>query len=81
MVFISAWAELANAKYLLDIGTGTGLLALMAKQRAPMAKVVAIEVDAEAMRDASLTLQIVLDLKFVYIMVPYSLFNQHSPLM
>lgn len=51
-ILLGAWAELANAKSLLDIGTGTGLLALMAKQRAPKAKVVAIEVDGEACIDA-----------------------------
>ena len=51
-ILLGAWADVSGAKGILDIGTGTGLLALMAKQRAPEAKVSAIEIDAGACNDA-----------------------------
>lgn len=51
-ILLGAWADVSGAKHILDIGTGTGLLALMAKQRAPDAKVSAIEIDSGACSDA-----------------------------
>ena len=36
----------------LDVGTGTGLIALMAAQRNPEARVVALDIDADAVRQA-----------------------------
>ncbi len=51
-ILLGAWATLTNATRILDIGTGTGLLALMAKQRAPQATVMAIEIDHDACIDA-----------------------------
>ena len=32
-VLLGAWAKLEHATHILDIGTGTGLIALMAAQR------------------------------------------------
>ena len=49
-VLLGAWA--AGGSQMLDIGTGTGLVALMMAQRFPEAHVTAVEVDAEAARQA-----------------------------
>ena len=35
-VLLGAWAEVEEAQNILDIGTGTGLIALMAAQKAPV---------------------------------------------
>lgn len=47
-VLLGAWARVEGCRRLLDIGTGTGLIALMAAQRQPEGRVVAVELDAEA---------------------------------
>jgi tRNA1Val (adenine37-N6)-methyltransferase len=47
-ILLGAWANLSGAKSLLDIGTGTGLLALMCKQRSLQLAVTAVEVDYNA---------------------------------
>lgn len=51
-ILLGAWANLSNANSLLDIGTGTGLLALMCKQRSPQLTITAVEVDKNAYQQA-----------------------------
>src|SRR5438105_4632621 len=46
-VLIGAWANVSEAKKILDIGTGTGIIALMLAQRTP-ASIDAIDVDRAA---------------------------------
>ena len=43
-VLLGAWADLSKANTILDIGTGTGLIALMAAQRNPGAAIDAVEI-------------------------------------
>lgn len=51
-VLLGAWAEVADAKRILDIGCGCGLISLMAAQRSPKGNVLGIEIDNEATVDA-----------------------------
>ncbi len=54
-VLLGAWTELPpDAKRLLDIGTGTGLIALMLAQRSPeQVKIHAIELEESAAKEAA----------------------------
>ena len=51
-VLIGAWCRVPVEGRILDIGTGTGLIALMAAQRSPHARVTAIDVDAACVAQA-----------------------------
>lgn len=51
-VLLGAWARVAHCSHILDVGTGTGLVALMAAQRSG-AHIVAIDLDADAVRQAA----------------------------
>lgn len=51
-VLLGAWADIEGCRSILDIGTGTGIIALMAAQRAAEAIVTGIEIDAEAAEQA-----------------------------
>lgn len=49
-VLLGAWADIQDAKTILDIGTGTGLLALMCAQRSPNSEILAIDIDNDAIQ-------------------------------
>ena len=57
-VLLAALAESENPTKILDIGTGTGVLALMMAQRFPGAKVHAVEIDEQASATASKNFQL-----------------------
>lgn len=52
-VLLGAWANIVQASSILDIGTGTGLLALMAAQRNTQALIDAVEIDTNAQYQAT----------------------------
>ena len=51
-VLLGAWADLMGGGRILDIGTGCGLIALMAAQRAMQAEVTGIDIDAQSVEQA-----------------------------
>lgn len=51
---LGAWASVpADAYRILDIGTGTGLITLMMAQRYPEAEVIGVDIDGEAVSQAT----------------------------
>lgn len=52
-VLLGAWADTLQASSILDIGTGTGILALMSAQRNAKALIHALEIDRAAFEQAS----------------------------
>ncbi len=52
-VLLGAWVNVDNSKRILDIGTGTGLIALMAAQRNETAAITGIEIDEAAYLQAT----------------------------
>jgi tRNA1Val (adenine37-N6)-methyltransferase len=52
-VLLGAWCDVTDDKYILDIGTGTGLIALMVAQRSE-ADIIAIEPDRLSAAEATL---------------------------
>ena len=51
-VLLGAWADVSSSQHVLDIGTGTGLIALMLAQRCP-AQITAIDIDPDAVSQAT----------------------------
>lgn len=52
-VLLGAWCEGTEAPKILDIGTGTGILALMMAQRFPDSRITAIELNPDAYKEAA----------------------------
>ena len=52
-VLLGAWADVSHARRVLDVGTGTGLIALMVAQRCQQATIVAVDIDADAIKQAT----------------------------
>lgn len=52
-VLLGAWAKAINPGKILDIGTGTGLIALMLTQRFQDAEVLGVEIDQAAFKEAA----------------------------
>lgn len=51
-VILGAWVNVEGVKEILDVGTGTGLIALMLAQRNPNTEIEAIEIDPDAYNQA-----------------------------
>ncbi|TSA34533.1 MAG: methyltransferase domain-containing protein [Porphyromonadaceae bacterium] len=56
-VLLGTWADCSNCRAVLDIGTGTGLIALMVAQRNPQALITALEIDPAATKQAKENIQ------------------------
>ncbi|MDE6631698.1 MAG: methyltransferase, partial [Muribaculaceae bacterium] len=52
-VLIGCWTDTQDARRILDVGTGCGLIALILAQRAPVALIDAIDIDAPSIEEAS----------------------------
>lgn len=51
-VLLGAWTDVSTSQRILDIGTGTGLIALMLAQRNATAQITAIDIDEAAVEQA-----------------------------
>lgn len=56
-VLLGAWVNVSREKRMLDVGTGTGLIALMMAQKSPLAEIDAVEIDPEAFQEALFNVQ------------------------
>lgn len=53
-VLVGAWADVSDARRVLDVGCGCGLIALMIAQRSPEAEIVALDIDHDSVAQAEI---------------------------
>ncbi len=51
-VLLGAWADVTRDRYILDIGTGSGLIAIMLAQKNPSAEIIGVEIERKAFEEA-----------------------------
>jgi len=56
-VLLGAWADVSETNYILDIGAGTGLIAIMLAQRTENAQIDAVEIDNHACNQAGINMK------------------------
>ena len=54
---LGAWSDVSKANNILDIGTGTAIIAMMVAQRNSTAAITAIEIDEKALIDANFNVE------------------------
>ena len=57
-ILLGAWANCQDCKHMIDVGTGTGVIALMLAQKNSNAKIDAVEIDHNAIKDAKRNFEI-----------------------
>ena len=56
-VLLASWADVFEAKHILDVGSGTGVIALMCAQRSQDARIEAIELHEGSAEDATINFE------------------------
>lgn len=56
-VLLGAWVSTSGVQRIMDVGTGTGLIALMLAQKSALAQIDAIEIDRDASNEAIFNVQ------------------------
>jgi len=51
-VLLGAWADISHSRHILDIGAGSGVIAIMLAQRAPEGMITAVEIDEQTAEQA-----------------------------
>ena len=51
-LLLGSWSDVSDARQIIDAGTGSGIVALMAAQRAPLAEVTGVELEPNAVAEA-----------------------------
>ena len=51
-LLLGSWSDVSDARKIIDAGTGSGIVALMAAQRAPHAEVIGVELEPNAVAEA-----------------------------